>query len=125
MIKSGGGSIINTGSGWGLKGGDNAVAYCAAKGGVVNMTRGMAIDHGKAGIRVNSVSPGDINTPLLRDEAAQLGADETEFMKDAADRPLNRVGEPIDIAKAVLFLASDLSVWITGTSLLVDGGGLA
>jgi len=125
MIQSGGGSIINTGSGWGLKGGDNAVAYCAAKGGVVNMTRGMAIDHGKAGIRVNSVSPGDIDTPLLRDEAAQLGADETEFMKDAANRPLNRVGEPMDIAKAVLFLASDLSGWITGISLLVDGGGLA
>jgi NAD(P)-dependent dehydrogenase (short-subunit alcohol dehydrogenase family) len=125
MTKSGGGSIINTGSGWGLKGGDNAVAYCAAKGGVVNMTRGMAIDHGQAGIRVNSVCPGDIDTPLLRDEAAQLGADETEFMKDAADRPLNRVGEPMDIAKAVLFLASDLSAWVTGTSLLVDGGGLA
>jgi NAD(P)-dependent dehydrogenase (short-subunit alcohol dehydrogenase family) len=125
MTKSGGGSIINTGSGWGLKGGDDAVAYCAAKGGVVNMTRGMAIDHGNAGIRVNSVCPGDIDTPLLRDEAVQLGADETEFMKDAADRPLNRVGEPMDIAKAVLFLASDLSAWVTGTSLLVDGGGLA
>lgn len=125
MAQSGGGSIINTGSGWGLKGGDDAAAYCAAKGGIVNMTRGMAIDHGKEGIRVNAVCPGDIDTPLLRDEAAQLGADETEFMKDAADRPLNRVGEPLDVAKTVLFLASDLSAWITGTSVLVDGGGLA
>jgi NAD(P)-dependent dehydrogenase (short-subunit alcohol dehydrogenase family) len=125
IVQSGGGSIINTGSGWGLKGGDDAAAYCAAKGGIVNMTRGMAIDHGKDGIRVNSVCPGDIDTPLLRDEAAQLGADETEFMKEAADRPLNRVGEPLDVAKTVLFLASDLSAWITGTSILVDGGGLA
>ena len=125
MAQNGGGSIINTGSGWGLKGGDDAVAYCAAKGGVVNMTRAMAIDHGKLGIRVNSVCPGDIDTPLLRDEAAQLGADEETFMKEAADRPLNRVGVPRDVAKTVLFLASDLSAWITGTSILVDGGGLA
>ncbi len=125
MAGSGGGSIVNTGSGWGLKGGDDAAAYCAAKGGIVNMTRAMAIDHGKNGIRVNSVCPGDIDTPLLRDEAAQLGADEDEFMKEAADRPLNRVGEPLDVAKTVLFLASDLSAWITGTSVLVDGGGLA
>ncbi len=125
MIKGKGGSIINSGSGWGIKGGSNAVAYCAAKGGVVNMTRAMAIDHGKDGIRVNCVCPGDVDTPLLRGEAKQLGVDETAFMKEAADRPLNRVGNPLDIAYAVLFLASNLSNWITGTTIIVDGGGLA
>jgi NAD(P)-dependent dehydrogenase (short-subunit alcohol dehydrogenase family) len=125
MAEGGGGNIINTGSGWGLKGGGNAVAYCAAKGGVVNMTRAMAIDHGPQGIRVNCVCPGDIDTPLLHDEARQLGEDDEAFMADAADRPLNRVGQPRDIANAVLYLASDLSAWVTGTSILVDGGGLA
>jgi NAD(P)-dependent dehydrogenase (short-subunit alcohol dehydrogenase family) len=66
MAEIGSGSIINTGSGWGLKGGPQAAAYCAAKGGVVNLTRAMAIDHGRQGIRVNCVCPGDIDTPLLR-----------------------------------------------------------
>ena len=125
MIEGKGGSIINTGSGWGIKGGPDAVAYCAAKGGVVNLTRAMAIDYGKQDIRVNCVCPGDIDTPLLRGEAEQLGVDEDNFMKEAADRPLNRVGKPEDVAYAVLYLASDLSSWVTGTSLVVDGGGLA
>jgi len=125
MIRSGGGSIINTGSGWSLKGGAKAVAYCAAKGGILNLTRAMAIDHGRDNIRVNCVCPGDVDTPLLAGECAQLGEDRDSFMKDAANRPLNRVRMPDDIADAVLFLASDLSGWITGTHLVVDGGGLA
>jgi len=125
MIKDGRGSIINNGSGWGLKGGPKAAAYCAAKGGVVNLTRAMAIDHGRQGIRVNCVCPGDVDTPLLHDEAAQLGEDDAEFMKKAADRPLSRVGQPEDIANAVLYFASDMSSWVTGSILVVDGGGLA
>ncbi|OXL85568.1 short-chain dehydrogenase [Paenibacillus sp. SSG-1] len=126
MERSGGGSIINTGSGWGLKGGDRAAAYCAAKAGVVNLTRAMAIDHGPAGIRVNCVSPGDTDTPLLRDEAKQLQQDEAAFLvASAGGRPLERLGTPRDIANAVLFLASDLSAWVTGSVLVVDGGGIA
>jgi len=120
-----GGSIINIGSGWGLKGGPKAAAYCAAKGGVVNLTRAMAIDHGPQNIRVNCICPGDVDTPLLRSEALQLGEDEVSFMSEAADRPLARVGTPADIAKAVFFLASDLSSWVTGAVIVVDGGGLA
>ena len=120
-----GGAIVNIGSGWGLKGGPNAAAYCAAKGGVVNLTRAMAIDHGPQKIRVNCVCPGDVDTPLLRSEAVQLGADTDEFMAEAADRPLARVGTPLDIAKAVYFLVSDLSPWLTGAIVTVDGGGLA
>ena len=125
MIDDGGGSIINTGSGWGLKGGPNAAAYCAAKGGTVNLTRAMAIDHGRQGIRVNCVCPGDTDTELLHDEAAQLGEDDVEFLNAAADRPLHRVGLPEDIANAVLYFASDMSSWVTGSILVVDGGGLA
>jgi len=125
MIENGGGSIVNTGSGWSLKGGPNAVAYCAAKGGVLNLTRAMAIDHGKHNILVNCVCPGDIDTPLLHSERAQLGEDIDAFMADAADRPINRVGTPEDVANAVLFFASDMSAWVTGAHLVVDGGGIA
>ena len=125
MIKNKGGVIINTGSGWGLKGGPKAAAYCAAKGGVVNLTRAMAIDFGQYGIRVNCICAGDINTQLLRKEAMQLGIDEEEFLLSCADRPLERIGEPQDVANAVLYLSSDLSLWVTGTTLVVDGGGLA
>lgn len=126
MAAGGGGSIINTGSGWGLKGGDKAASYCAAKGGVVNLTRAMAIDHGEQNIRVNCVCPGDTDTPLLRGEARQMGVNEEEFLKSSArERPLRRIGTPRDVANAVLFFASDLSMWITGSVLVVDGGGLA
>lgn len=125
MIKNGRGSIVNLGSGWGLKGGPEAAAYCAAKGGVVNLTRAMAIDHGRQNIRVNCVCPGDVDTQLLHEEALQLGEEESEFIREAADRPLGRVGAPEDIANAVLYLASDMASWVTGTVLVVDGGGLA
>jgi NAD(P)-dependent dehydrogenase (short-subunit alcohol dehydrogenase family) len=125
MEKNGGGAIVNTGSGWSLKGGPQAASYCAAKAGVLNLTRAMAIDHGKANIRVNCVCPGDVDTPMLRSECAQLGADPAAFLKEAAERPLARVGTPEDVANAVLFLASDMAAWITGTQLVVDGGGLA
>ncbi|MFZ0806067.1 MAG: SDR family NAD(P)-dependent oxidoreductase [Candidatus Sulfotelmatobacter sp.] len=125
MIRAGGGSVINIGSGWSLKGGPRAAAYCAAKGGVVNLTRAMAIDHGKHNIRVNCVCPGDIDTPMLHSECTQLGEDKEAFMREAANRPLARVGTPDDVANAVLFLASPMSAWITGAALVVDGGGLA
>jgi len=132
MAANGGGSIINTGSGWGLKGGDLAAAYCAVKGGIVNVTRAMAIDHGPQNIRVNSVNPGDTDTAMLRDEGKQTGAvKEGASQMDAyladcgTSRPLARIGMPEDIANAVLFLASDLSSWITGAALVVDGGGIA
>lgn len=125
MKKAGGGSIINSGSGWGLVGGARAAAYCASKAAVVNLTRAMAIDHGPDGIRVNAVCPGDTNTPMLRQEAGEVGTALQTFLTEAAARPLNRLGEPLDIARAVLFLASDWASWVTGSTLVVDGGGLA
>lgn len=125
MAQSGGGVIINTASGWGLKGGRNAVSYCASKGAVVNMTRAMALDHGPQNIRVNCICPGDTDTPMLRHEAQQLGQAEDTFLAEAADRPLRRYGQPEEIAQAVLYLASDAAGYVTGTVLVVDGGGLA
>lgn len=125
MAAAGGGSIINTGSGWGLKGGARALSYCASKGAVVNMTRALAIDHGPQGIRVNSVNPGDVNTGMLRDEARQLSQDADLFLAEAADRPLRRMGEPHEIASAVVWLAGDESSYVTGAALVVDGGGVA
>lgn len=131
MKKAGGGSIINTGSGWGLKGGDQAAAYCAVKGGIVNVTRAMAIDLGKYKIRVNSINPGDTVTPMMIQEGWETGgikseADIDKFLESCgSDRPLARIGQPEDIANGVLFLVSDLSSWITGSALVVDGGGIA
>ena len=125
MIRSGGGSIINVGSGWSLKAGPKAASYCAAKAGTLNLTRAMAIDHGRHNIRVNCVCPGDVDTPMLESERVQLGQDPHSFLEAAANRPLARVGTPDDVANAVLFLASPMASWITGAALVVDGGGLA
>lgn len=125
MAAAGGGSIINTGSGWGLVGGGDAVSYCASKGAVVNMTRAMAIDHGPQNIRVNCICPGDTDTDMLRSEARQLGVPDEQFLEGAGDRPLQRIGTPEDIAQAVLYFAGDQSAWTTGAILVVDGGGLA
>lgn len=125
MEASGGGAIVNTASGWGLAGGPRAAAYCASKGAVVLLTKAMAIDHAPQKIRVNCICPGDTDTAMLRHEAAQLGVPADAFLAEAAHRPLRRVGTPEEIAQAVLFLASDDASFITGTALVVDGGGLA
>lgn len=125
MIERGSGSIIHCSSGWGILGGDRAAAYCAAKGGLVVMTKAMAIDHGPDGIRVNCICPGDVETPMLSDDAAKRGMSWETYAAGAADRPLGRIGTADEIARAVLFLASDESSFMTGAALVVDGGGVA
>ena len=125
MIAQKSGVIINNSSGWGLVGGDAAAAYCASKGGVVLLTKAMAIDHGRQGIRVNCICPGDVETPMLPEDAKQRGLSWEEYLKVAANRPLGRIGQPEEIAKAALFLASDDSSFMTGSTLVVDGGGSA
>lgn len=125
MIARGSGVIINNSSGWGLVGGDKAVAYCASKGGVVLLTKAMAIDHGPQGIRVNCVCPGDVDTPMLPEDSKFRGMQWDEYIAGAANRPMRRIGTPEEIAKAVLFLASDDSSFMTGAALVVDGGGTA
>ena len=115
---SGGGVIINTASISGLFGDYGLVAYNAAKAGVVNLTRTVAIDHAREGIRVNAVCPGPIGTPLLNPVLAAPGA------QDAYAKlvPMGRVGQPEEVASAVAFLASDDASYITGAAIVVDGG---
>jgi NAD(P)-dependent dehydrogenase (short-subunit alcohol dehydrogenase family) len=89
------------------------------------VTKAMALDHGPQNIRVNAVCPGDTDTPMLANEAQQLGQSHRAILAESVHRPLGRVGQPEEIAQAVLYLASDASSFVTGTTLLVDGGGLA
>jgi len=125
MIENRRGVIINNSSGWGIAGGDSAVAYCASKGGVVLLTKAMAIDHGRQGIRVNCICPGDVDTPMLPEDARMRGLKWEDYLAGCANRPLGRIGTTEEIAKAALFLASDDSSFMTGAALVVDGGGLA
>lgn len=125
MLAQKSGVIINNSSGWGLVGGNAAAAYCAAKGGVVLLTKAMAIDHGPQGIRVNCVCPGDVDTPMLPEDARRRGMKWDDYLATASDRPMGRIGKPEEIAAAVLFLASDEAHFITGAVLAVDGGGTA
>jgi NAD(P)-dependent dehydrogenase (short-subunit alcohol dehydrogenase family) len=125
MVAAGGGAIVNTASGWGLVGGQKAAAYCASKGAVVLLTKAMSLDHGPQRIRVNCICPGDTDTAMLRQEAAQLGEPVDRFLAASAQRPLGRLGRPEEIAQAALYLASDAASFVTGAALTVDGGGTA
>ncbi|UVI33835.1 SDR family NAD(P)-dependent oxidoreductase [Paenibacillus spongiae] len=118
MIKNGGGSIVNISSIAGLTGGSGAGAYTASKGAVRLLTKATAIDFAKHNIRVNSVHPGYIKTPM----SIELMADEKMKQWFLSQSPLPRLGEAEDIANGVLFLASDESSYITGIELPIDGG---
>jgi NAD(P)-dependent dehydrogenase (short-subunit alcohol dehydrogenase family) len=117
------GSIVNVASDWGLVAAQGAVAYGASKGAVVQLTRSMAADHARDGIRVNAVCPGDTDTQML-----DSGTDDgraARLQKMAKAIPLGRVGQPRDVAAAIAFLASDDAAFITGAMLPVDGGNSA
>ena len=120
------GVIVNTASCDGLVAEPECVAYCASKGGVVLLTKAMALDHAKEGIRVNCVCPGAIMTPMLEQGLPQSGPVREKYFKETVEaHPIGRIGEPEEVAKAVLFLASDDSSFVTGTALSVDGGYVA
>jgi NAD(P)-dependent dehydrogenase (short-subunit alcohol dehydrogenase family) len=121
-IAKNGGSIINNASIFGLVGGSGVAAYCAAKGGVITLTKAMAIDHAAQNIRVNCICPGSVDTPLLENEMKDLGGVESQLPKFAARHPLNRIAAPEEIARAVAYLASDDASFVTGIALPVDGG---
>ncbi|HXV23596.1 MAG TPA: glucose 1-dehydrogenase [Alphaproteobacteria bacterium] len=126
MKRNGGGVIVNIGSDWALVGGRNAFAYCVSKGAVAQMTRAMALDHAHENIRVNCVCPGEIDTPMTASGIAHRGLTHEQGLKLlAAEIPLGRVARPDEIAKAVLFLASDDSSFMTGAMMSVDGGSTA
>jgi NAD(P)-dependent dehydrogenase (short-subunit alcohol dehydrogenase family) len=120
MERAGAGAIVNVSSGAGLRGMRANPGYCAAKAGVVALTRALAIDHGPSGVRVNCVAPGPVRTPLMRrnrtdDEIAAMGRLSLT----------GRIAEPAEIAEAILWLASDASSYVMGQTIEVDGGPAA
>ena len=119
LLKAGGGSVINIASFVALMGCTVPQdAYTASKGGVLSLTRSLAVQYGRRGIRANALCPGPIETPLLR----TLWTSEAERDKRLARIPLGRFGTAEDVVNAGIFLASDESAWITGTTFVVDGG---
>jgi len=120
------GSILNVASDWGLAGGNKAVAYCASKGGIVLMTKAMALDHAHEGIRVNAICPGDVETPMLYEAGAVRGLDADEaVLESARSSPTGKVTSANEVAALALFLASDAAVQITGAAIPIDGGNTA
>lgn len=117
------GSIINIASFWGLRAGPRATAYCASKGGLIHLTRAMALDYAATGVRINAVCPGGVDTPMLADGAVEADTDVGSFLSMIAENsPNKRIADPSDIAALVLFLASDAARHITGTAIPIDGG---
>jgi len=127
MREHGHGAIVNISSAQATASQQNVVAYTASKGAIVAMTRAMAVDYAHEGIRVNSVCPGSVDTPMLRDAAASVDPDNPGRVigEWGAAHPIGRVGQPGEIADVILFLASSMSSFVTGADLRVDGGVLA
>jgi meso-butanediol dehydrogenase/(S,S)-butanediol dehydrogenase/diacetyl reductase len=128
MKKQGGGSIVNLSSVQGHACQRGVVAYAASKGAVHSLTRALALDHAAEHIRVNSISPGSIRTPMLARAASHFGPDlpaETVFERFGSAHPLGRIGTPEEVAELAAFLASDKAGFCTGGDYLVDGGLLA
>ena len=122
MKRQGRGVIVNNSSDAGLVGNRACAAYCASKGGVTIMTKAMALDYAKDNIRVNCVNPGVIDTPMVAREV-EMAPDREKYVEQMnADHPIGRIGTPEEVAKAVLFLVSDESSFVTGAALSIDGG---
>ena len=125
MIKGGGGSIVNTASTFGLIGNPKMPAYCASKGGIVSLTKQMALDYATHNVRINCICPGPTLTPRIAKKISSV-EDPDGYRQDLLSTvPLGRFAEAIEIAHSVLFLASDESSFVTGSALVVDGGQTA
>jgi 3-oxoacyl-[acyl-carrier protein] reductase len=126
MVRQGSGSIVSIASVSGIRGQEKRAAYCGTKGAVLQITRAAALELASSGVRVNAVSPGAVDTPLLRNARFAGQANQDELIADlGGSLPLGRIGLAEDIARAVLYLASDEASWVTGTNLVVDGGAHA
>lgn len=127
MIAQGGGVIVNNASDWGLVGGQNAFAYSASKGAVVQMTRSLALDYGRQHIRVNAVCPGDTYVDRWLSKYPGLTEENREeYLAELGQSfPLGRIGHVDEVARAALFLASEESSYMTGQMLVIDGGNTA
>jgi meso-butanediol dehydrogenase/(S,S)-butanediol dehydrogenase/diacetyl reductase len=123
MVAGGGGAIVNIASMWGTVGGTGHAAYCAAKGAVVQLTRAMALDHARAGVRVNAVCPGEVDTPMLRAGGRAAALSDAEIAAlGSSSIPLGRVASPDEIASVIEFLASPAASYMTGAIVAVDAG---
>ncbi|HEX5691484.1 MAG TPA: SDR family oxidoreductase [Roseiflexaceae bacterium] len=122
MLASGGGAIVNTASVVGLSGRRDTPAYVASKHGIVGLTKATALDYGKRGIRVNAVCPGTIRTAMY---VQRLGDDPAVDARLAASTPIGRIGMSEDVAEAVIWLCSDAAAFVTGHSMVIDGGDTA
>lgn len=122
MRRSGGGSIINLASVASFVGFAEDAAYCASKGGLLMLTRQMALDYSRENIRVNAICPGFIRTPELIHYVNQKPDPQAAMDEVVAYHPLGRIGEPAEVAAVALFLASDESSFVTGAQIVVDGG---
>lgn len=122
MIEQGQGVIVNVASQLAFVGARNFAAYTASKGGVINLTRSMALDHAADGVRINALCPGAVDTPLLRRQFEDREGPQGTLDDLAALHPLGRIGRPEEIGSATVFLACDDSSFMTGATLLVDGG---
>lgn len=125
MARRGGGAIVNLSSVQGHACQQGVAAYVASKGAIHALTRAMALDHAAAQIRVNSISPGSVRTPILALAAQKLGSDlpeEEVFARFGAAHPIGRIGEPEEIAEMVAYLASDRAGFVTGADFVIDGG---
>jgi len=120
------GVIINIASDWGLVGARDAVAYCASKGGLVLMSKAMALDHAAEGVRINAVCPGDVETPMLYRWGVAQGLDESSALRQSNELSrTGRVTAPEEVAALVAFLVSDAAAQITGAAIPIDGGNTA
>jgi NAD(P)-dependent dehydrogenase (short-subunit alcohol dehydrogenase family) len=122
MIAQGGGAIVNTASILGLVGDPDLPAYGATKGGILAMTRAMAQAHGRQGIRINAICPGDVATPLVMEYFEHQPDPQVAQARVASHYALGRIAQPEEIAAVALFLASDDSSFVTGAHIVVDGG---